>query len=339
MPAESQIYTLAQSRTTNSKIITGNGSEMSENNLQNRAKKKTITQNLMLRLIDIAKEDERPDLATSFWNTFYCQDKIYSTDGRIYGKYCKNRFCTICLGIRKAEMINRYYPVMKHWNEPQFVTITIKSVSEIHLKSRMDGMLRGLNKIVDKNRKKAERGNGIKLMGIKSLESNYNPKKRTYNPHLHIITANKEMAEIIVEDWLKMATSKFAGRQAQNITPVYDLEKSLIEVIKYGSKIFSEPHLKKHGDPNNMQIYAKALYNIFKAMKGKRIFDRFGFDLPKQNQSNLSNTQFAEKVEEWYFDLAQTDWINSNTGERLANYHLNSFLQAVLNNGINTEMY
>lgn len=339
MISEKQIYTLAQSRTNNITFINGEGSEVTDKTLINRAKRKTITQTMMLKLIDIAKEDNNPELEKAFWNTYHCQDKVITKDNKLYGNYCKNRFCTLCRSIRKAELINKYYPIMKNWNEPQLVTITIRAVPEKYLKSRIDAMLRGLTKIIDKNRKKEERGNGIKLIGIKSLESNFNPKRKTYNPHLHIITASKEMAEIIVNDWLKMATTKFAQKQAQNITPIYNLETGLIEVIKYGSKIFTEPHLKKqNGDPTQMQIYAKALYNIFKAMRGKRIFDRFGFEGEKQEVNQTSNTQIVNKFEEWKFDLSKTDWINTTTGEGLSNYNLNPFLQAVLQNGINSEM-
>lgn len=51
--------------------------------------------------------------------------------------------------------------------------------------------------------------------------------------------------------------------------PVRDLESGLIEVIKYGAKIFTEPDLdnKMQGDITST-IYADALYNIFDGMKG-----------------------------------------------------------------------
>ena len=75
---------------------------------------------MMQRLIDLAKENETPELEKVFWNTYHCQQKIITADGRLHGKYCKNRFCTLCCSIRKTEIINCYYPIIKHWEEPSF---------------------------------------------------------------------------------------------------------------------------------------------------------------------------------------------------------------------------
>ena len=262
-----KIYTLVDNETSiarqNYKIVNGEGSDLSKKEaLKGRAKRKTITQSMMLKLIDLAKENGESELENAFWNTYYCQQNIITSNGRLYGKYCKNRFCTLCCSIRKAEIINRYYPIIKKWEEPYFITIAIKAVPETKLKSRIAGLLRGFKRITAKHRKRHQRGNGIKLIGVKSLECNFNPKRKTYNPHLHIITANKEMAEIIVSDWLKLATPEFALIKGQNIQKVFDLEKSLIEIIKYGTKIFTEPDLKKRAkETSTAQIYIKALNN------------------------------------------------------------------------------
>ncbi|WP_298537611.1 hypothetical protein [uncultured Algibacter sp.] len=85
---------------------------------------------MMLKLIDLAKENETQELLEAFWNTYHCQQKIITADGKLYGKYCENRFWTLCCSIRKAEIISRYFPIIKHWEEPHFVTITIKAVKE-----------------------------------------------------------------------------------------------------------------------------------------------------------------------------------------------------------------
>ncbi|GAA3515309.1 hypothetical protein GCM10022393_31620 [Aquimarina addita] len=85
---------------------------------------------------------------------------------------------------------------------------------------------------------------------------------------------------------MRLWTPKFANRKGQNIQQVTDLENGLVEIIKYGSKIFTEPDLKKRQkETNTAQIYIKALDTMLMAMKGKRIFDRFGFNLPKQKKN------------------------------------------------------
>lgn len=79
---------------------------------------------------------------------FYFHNRAhYLINWHLHGKYCKNRFCTLCCSIRKAEIINRYYPIIKQWKEPHFVSITIKAVKEDKLKIRIDGLLRGFKRI------------------------------------------------------------------------------------------------------------------------------------------------------------------------------------------------
>ncbi|NOR75811.1 MAG: hypothetical protein GQ525_11705 [Draconibacterium sp.] len=51
-------------------------------------------------------------------------------------------------------------------------------------------------------------------------------------------------------------------------------------------------------------------------MKGKRIFDRFGFNLPKQPQQK-SNTKLVVYFENWTFPEDSSDWVNDETGEAL----------------------
>ena len=122
---------------------------------------------------------------------------------------------------------------------------------------------------------------GQKLIGIRSLECNFNPVKNTYNPHFPIITKDKYTAEVLLEEWLKLWTPKFTNRKGQHLEKLRGLEMGLMEVIKYGSKIFTEPDLKKRAkETDSVQIYLRALDTILKAMKNKNIFFRFGFNLP-----------------------------------------------------------
>jgi hypothetical protein len=68
----------------------------------------------------------------------------------------------------------------------------------------MKSMINRFKIISRKYRKRAQRNKGIKLIGIKSLECNYNPILKKYNPHLHLIVATKEMADILKKEWLAM---------------------------------------------------------------------------------------------------------------------------------------
>lgn len=336
------IYTLAENGTNKTRqpqvYVNGGGSNLFDiDALKGRAKRKTRTQIMMLNLIKIAEENGEPELAKAYWNTYYCQQNLISTDGRFYGKYCKNRFCSLCCSIRKAEMINKYYPILKKWNDPYFLTLTVKACDANNLPKYIKACIRGFKRITAKHRKRFQRGNGVKLIGIRSLECNFNPRRKTYNPHFHIITKDRRTAEILLEEWLKLWTPKFTIRRAQKLQKIRDLEKGLIEIIKYGSKIFTEADLKdKASGQKTVYIYLKALDVILTSMKDKRIFDRFGFDLPKQNTPKTNKQRLITDYDEWEYNPEISDWQNIMTGEQLSGYELPPSLQAIMENNINT---
>jgi len=311
-------------------LLIGEGSEINNKRSANgRTKRKLITNSMTYSLVDIAEEEEEEEeeegnfeAKKQYWNTYHCQRSLVSSEGRVYGAYCKNRICTVCSANRKADIINRYLPVLEQWNDAQFVTITIKSCTAKWLNYYINGMLDTFGKINRRQNKRHERGTGVKLVGIRSLECNFNPKKKTYNPHFHIIVQTKEMADIIVAEWLKevnKSKTKHAVSKAQKIIPISNHEKALIEVIKYGSKIFTEPDLKKTRTGNE-KIYAKALHNILQAMKGRRIFDRVGFDLSKQHKPDKPDIKLATEYERWTFETSRGNWINNKTKKPLTGY-------------------
>lgn len=171
---QSAIYTLAQNGTGETgkepKILIGKGSDTTAVGYGKRkCKNKAITDALLYKLIDIAKQDGRDDIRKSLWNSWHCQNKVYTQEGRLYtGKYCKNRFCRNCLGIRKAELINKYHPVLKEWKDAHFVTLTVRAVPKKRIREVFEACIRGLNRIIERHEKQAARGKGKKLMGIRS---------------------------------------------------------------------------------------------------------------------------------------------------------------------------
>lgn len=176
----------------------GKGSDLSKKKaLEGRAKCKTITQSMMFKLIDVANANGDPEQTRRYWHTYHCQQKITTQDGKIFGNYCRNRFCTLCARIRKADIINRYHPIIKDWEDPHFITITVKSCKAHQLPSYFKNLTKTFQKITGKYKKRDQRGTGKKLIGIKSLESNFNPIKKTYNPHFHLIVPNRAMAVYI----------------------------------------------------------------------------------------------------------------------------------------------
>lgn len=321
-----EIYTLAQSRTNNTpkptRIVTGKGSDLSNGSVaESRGKRKFLTIQMTLALIDVAKEKKNSKIEKMLWNSFHCQRKITSANGIIYGNYCKNRCCTVCLAIRKADLINRYFPILSTWEQSYFVTLTVKSCSAKQLPKRMDKMIKGFQLICDRQRKRHSRGKDIQLIGVRSLECNFNPVRRTYNPHFHVIVKNKEIAETLKREWLIQWTTQFAQPWCQDIRPIFDIKTGLIEIIKYGTKIFTEPDLTKKakGQKGPRKIYVRALYNILNSMNKHRLFDRFGFKV-KATLNKPVGASVITNFTEWIYLPKQRDWIDKKTGELLTNY-------------------
>ncbi len=201
----------------------------------------------------------------------------------------------------------------------------------------LQAMIRGFKRISGKYRKHNQRGKGIRLMGVKSLECCFNPITSTYNPHFHLVVANKEIAETVVNEWLALWTRKYTIHAAQNYQPVKNLGKALIEIIKYGSKIFTEPYVNdKANTRNSANIYTAALYNIFEAMKGLRIFERFGFDLPKDTKRERTGARVVNDYAKWVFVAKCYDWLNTENELTLSGFVPDTGLVNLLENDIDT---
>lgn len=157
-----------------------------------------------------------------------------------------------------------------------------------------------------------------------------------------MIVPSKEIAELLKKECLhtwKSNKTLFTAHYAQHIRPVENLERDLIEIIKYGNKIFTEPDLKtKSKKENTIRIYAYALDNIFSALKGKRIFDRLGFNVSNQLPKKRNLKRLTD-FEEWEFPANATDWINSEIGECLTGYIKSPELSYLLDECIDTKMY
>jgi len=129
-----RIYTLAESGTQKIEeapsiaLVSGKGTDILDNPLlANRARRKLITRKMVFALIDVAKEKGEPERIQAYWNAYHCLNNVIVSNSKMYGRYCKNRFCAICNAIRKADPINRYYPVISLWENFQFVTLTVKA--------------------------------------------------------------------------------------------------------------------------------------------------------------------------------------------------------------------
>jgi hypothetical protein len=150
-----------------------------------------------------------------------------------------------------------------------------------------------------------------------------------------LIVANGQIAEILVKEWLQKWTRKFTHKAGQHKRPVIDRERDLIEIVKYGSKIFTEPDVNRKAKQTGQKIYVAALDNIFQAMKGIRIFERFGFNLPQGNPET-GQMLAVNNYDEWVFDASRFDWCNTAGNGVLSNFNPLPALLELLENRIDT---
>ena len=86
------------------------------------------------------------------------------------------------------------------------------------------------------------------------------------------------------------------------------------------------------------KIYVAALDNIFTAMKDQRIFERFGFNLPKQPEPTASKAVVVKDYYEWIFVPKYFDWLNTENELTLTGYEPQDELLQLLENNIDIEI-
>ena len=73
-------------------------------------------------------------------------------------------------------------------------------------------------------------------------------------------------------------------------------------------------------------------------MEGKRLFDRFGFDLPKNSKPQPKGARVVTDFYEWQFDPYSFDWLNTENELTLTGYAPGTELVKLLENRIDIEM-
>lgn len=254
-------------------------------------------------------------LREAYLNSHFCSTILTQTGGKVHSTYCKNRWCMVCNRIRTATSINRYLPELRSWgNEKYFVTLTIPNCLGSELPTAILDMEKLFRRLKYRYYRRCERNGGMAFQGLRKLETTYSYVRGDYHPHYHLIIRGEEMAKRLVEDWLKGWEG--TDRAGQDCKPADD--KSTKELFKYFTKIISSK--SKTAD---RRIYAVELDLIFRAIRGKRTFQSFGFIPTQVIDNNKDVEKFANEVDNemfWIWNENFTDWINTTSGECLTEY-------------------
>lgn len=160
--------------------------------LKRRGQKKYFMQYLSVSMAEL-----RTPLEEQYRDTFYCSSIITVIGQEAKSTFCKRRWCIICNNIRTAQLITRYLPTIESWDNKHFLTLTVKNPPASELGTTMNQMHQYFSEIKDSERK-AER----KLVGIRKLETTFNPEDNTFHPHFHFILKDGESCEQIIRKWL-----------------------------------------------------------------------------------------------------------------------------------------
>jgi plasmid rolling circle replication initiator protein Rep len=186
----------------------------------------------------------------------YLQDaegnkKLYKT------YFCRVRLCPMCQWRRSLKLFSQVSKITDYINQQNnnqvrylFITLTQKNCSGSELVQEINKINKSFSLLVDKTKRvqPATKFKKMLLGYIKSTEVTYNPKTKTYHPHLHCIFAvqeeyfnkvnyiNKNTWRAIWADLLKVDYLPQVNVQA--IKPARQ-QKAVAELAKYPAKVSS----------------------------------------------------------------------------------------------------
>jgi DNA-damage-inducible protein D len=272
--------------------------------LGKRARAKTFTAPLSVKLASL-----NSDLKKSYWNSYYCNDSLTQEGNKITGKYCNNRWCSVCNRIRTAKLIQGYNVPLSELEDKQFVTLTLPNCEGIELRKTIDFMLKTVKTIQDVIKMRHHRGKqDWQLVGIRKLECTFNHKTSTYHPHFHFLIEGEVAAKELVNEWLKRVPG--TSNKAQDVRKA---DKGVeTELFKYFSKIITKTE-------KGFTTFVEPLDVIFTAMRGLRVFQPIG--LKKDVSEDIEDiiTEEISGIEEKFVDWKwfKHDWVDKSTGEVL----------------------
>lgn len=244
---------------------------------------KTISDHIAYSLLSVT--DESDPMRKAYLRTLSCSKEVIIENGTPTTIYCGNRWCMTCNRIRTAVNIDGYYKPVKAMKNPQFVTLTFRSIPTDQLSDKIEDPFKAWRKIMQAANYRYKKTNQVKykLSGVRKVEANYNPHQDWFNVHFHVIIDGESSANWLVDRW--MQTMRKMGhkvdRSAQDIEKVAQAGKALKELFKYVTKVFtgvskSRSKRSTKEDFKRLSFYPDAMHQFFTAMRGKRSIQPFG---------------------------------------------------------------
>jgi hypothetical protein len=223
--------------------------------------------------------------------------------------------------------MNGYKDALAGLTDKHFVTLTVPNVPGHKLSGTIEAMNKALKLIRERMRKR-----GTPVIGIKKMECTYNYSRNDYHPHFHLIVAGTPykgkikkdsgffidgsfIAKNIIDSWLTEFPE--CSRDAQDSRPADD--NSVMELFKYFSKLIVKTDKGREFHPESLDI-------IFRAMKGKRVFQPMGIEkvteeVEEVQQFDCKGIKPTEegKPKIWLYNDVEADYFDTSGG-RLTKY-------------------
>ncbi len=284
-----------------------------------KTRKKLVTQWINMPLINLNSKMKK-----YYERAFHCSSRLYQQGDKIYSRRCNSRTCMACNGVRTAAYLGFYAEQMLELLEPQFLTLTAKTV-ECPDADTLRHYIDAREYIWRKIFKNAHEQKGvINLKGIRAMEITVRPDGH-YHIHFHFIIDGYQNAVWVKQQWLKHYPE--ALEYLQKIVPITS-KGALLEVFKYGTK-FMDKTKEKNGKGEWVEVYKKVPADrtdiVIQALYKKRLVSTFGGvrrmkdedvnDMEVESQIDLD---VADDIWDWYYDLE--NWLSKNTGEMYSDF-------------------
>lgn len=290
------------------------GLSAEEQGAQKRAARKHQTYPVVTSLAQYGKETGSP-LEAAYRDSIYCASLIVQEDGRLRSSYCNRKWCLVCNSIRTAKLIDQYAPVIGSWEDPHFVTLTVRNVQG----GRLPDTLAAMQSEYTKVRRYLKRQYGMTVTGVRKTECTFSTTRGDFHPHYHVIVDGADTGHAIKDRWLDRHRSS-ANEAGQDIRPAD--KRSVTELFKYQTKLVT-----KSRDGNKYPVPPAALDTIFRALHGKHAISPTGFKLPAvieaDDELDLEGSQEWKRHGEqliWQWVQTCTDWIDLSTGDTFSGY-------------------
>jgi hypothetical protein len=193
------------------------------------------------------------------------------------------------------------------------VTLTVRNVPADELRPKIAQMLAAFTAA----KRAIKRTDGLEFVGLRKLECTYNAEHDEYHPHFHVHVKGEAAARALVKRWQEQFPNE-TDQRAQDIKAVDGGEESLRELFKYFTKLVAKRRF----------MPAKALDVIFRAMRGRRVYQPVGFTVATDDddegelapdKGTPATSRPGEDVR-WEWSQEASDWVDTDTGECLTGY-------------------